>query len=252
MAWRAGFRRPDHPRACGVYKTASPFRGTTAGSSPRVRGLLREHGPGGSGHGIIPARAGFTTSSPPPQAAGRDHPRACGVYLGAGFHCVDEGGSSPRVRGLHSEDYEGTVDDRIIPARAGFTCISMVGRGVLPDHPRACGVYRGWRFSFSRAWGSSPRVRGLQVYISFMTFTSGIIPARAGFTDRRSTSVRVCKDHPRACGVYVVSWTERTMSGGSSPRVRGLLVAGVVETALVGIIPARAGFTRRWPWPCRR
>ena len=43
-----------------------------------------------------------------------DHPRACGVYLGAGFHCVDEGG--------------------IIPARAGFTLGD-------PWNPNGPGVY---------------------------------------------------------------------------------------------------------------
>ena len=51
----------------------------------------------------------------------------------------------------------------------------------------------------------------------------GIIPARAGFTERRTRNPQACKDHPRSRGVY--------------SRRRNL------ERCRSGIIPARAGFT---------
>ena len=71
-----------------------------------------------------------------------------------------------------------------------------------------------------------------------------IIPARAGFTGRASSSRSGMPDHPRACGVYPRECQWGRWRPGSSPRVRGLL--GGRHQADLGcrIIPARAGFTR--------
>ena len=66
---RAGFtgtpagsrgRRPDHPRACGVYLSVRSGSRFPAGSSPRVRGLRLLSCCSFCRLRIIPARAGFT------------------------------------------------------------------------------------------------------------------------------------------------------------------------------------------------
>ena len=86
---RAGFTgrgplRPsegqDHPRSRGVYPGFYENEEVLAGSSPLARGLPRVRTVGWCSEGIIPARAGFTTSSCPVSLLMWDHPRSRGVY----------------------------------------------------------------------------------------------------------------------------------------------------------------------------
>ena len=70
-----------------------------------------------------------------------------------------------------------------------------------------------------------------------------IIPARAGFTDAFRTREYDKRDHPRSRGVYAHHDSPHASHTGSSPLARGLRVKGEVLSHLVGIIPARAGFT---------
>ena len=73
---------------------------------------------------------------------------------------------------------------------------------------------------------------------------TGIIPAHAGNTPRRSAPPVSCGDHPRACGehLFVVCATLEHL--GSSPRMRGTHALALAEGARTGIIPAHAGNTR--------
>ena len=71
-----------------------------------------------------------------------------------------------------------------------------------------------------------------------------IIPARAGFTPRVPGWFACRTDHPRSRGVYRAKDTYSRYSAGSSPLARGLLKPGCVGGDNLGIIPARAGFTR--------
>ena len=113
-----------------------------AGSSPLARGLrgalvgLLDH------PGIIPARAGFTTRESTPRWRSRDHPRSRGVYLTGGQSVGATFGSSPLARGLPDLGGLGRRRHRIIPARAGFTVVSVSRTGSRRDHPRSRGVYR--------------------------------------------------------------------------------------------------------------
>ena len=52
---------PDHPRSRGVYSGVHLGSFRLVGSSPLARGLPLSGSVGCSSHGIIPARAGFTT-----------------------------------------------------------------------------------------------------------------------------------------------------------------------------------------------
>ena len=141
----------------------------------------------------------------------------------------------------------------IIPARAGFTDPEEPHQDALADHPRSRGVYYGVRLLKSRAPGSSPLARGLQVSDDFELADRRIIPARAGFTETPGREPRGLGDHPRSRGVYVYSPDDGAVLAGSSPLARGLPTIAGHEIAVSGIIPARAGFTflpaRALEWP---
>ena len=70
----------DHPRSRGVYPAADQARRKCGGSSPLARGLLIQFINDHHIHGIIPARAGFTTLERGFAGFYRDHPRSRGVY----------------------------------------------------------------------------------------------------------------------------------------------------------------------------
>ena len=197
-------RAQDHPRSRGVYapKPMSVIGGV--GSSPLARGLRLPASRQRVDHGIIPARAGFTTTRLRTSSASADHPRSRGVY-----HRVR--GRRPRIAG-------------IIPARAGFTWSLMRRRWRVGDHPRSRGVY------------GTPRK---ETHMS-----TRIIPARAGFTSSHPSTTPGTPDHPRSRGVYSPPASPTTWRSGSSPLARGLLISTETHMPGIGIIPARAGFTR--------
>ena len=190
---RAGFTRchgnsrpsiRDHPRSRGVYTLGCVVTIIGCGSSPLARGLPGLTGPVGIVIGIIPARAGFTRTSPTgggqrPQ----DHPRSRGVYGGLNIAAIWADGSSPLARGLRRVS-AGDIDATgIIPARAGFTWPSSPPRGATV--------------------GSSPLARGLRLQDLPELLVRGIIPARAGFTSTISSRTTPTTDHPRSRGVYL-------------------------------------------------
>ena len=97
--------------------------------------------------------------------------------------------------------------------------------------------------------GSSPLARGLRARLSCRTAHGGIIPARAGFTPAENQSSAGPTDHPRSRGVYAKTPRNQMLPDGSSPLARGLREQLDWLRAAMGIIPARAGFTKRWASP---
>ena len=193
---------PDHPRSRGVYRPLDAEAARRYGSSPLARGLQVVEMVRVENRGIIPARAGSTTSE-----------LLC---------CNGDPGSSPLARGLLRWHFRGGLRVRIIPARAGST---EEMRSVIlfsPDHPRSRGVY--WRLlPVLRTWlGSSPLARGLHVYLRSVVPRRGIIPARAGSTIIQNTYHRSAQDHPRSRGVYPLGLHVPRYCCGSSPLARGL------------------------------
>ena len=250
---RAGFTSPpgsssasttDHPRSRGVYHSGTTASAPAQGSSPLARGLRRRPEGGGRRIGIIPARAGFTRRVSRQLHQDGDHPRSRGVYSASITPNSSADGSSPLARGLPPPSVPRARMTGIIPARAGFTWALL---GVPPpgrDHPRSRGVYRRQATAVRRLGGSSPLARGLRFSRIGGCGSCGIIPARAGFTLDEDVRGRRPVDHPRSRGVYP-TMTRRAQSRlGSSPLARGLPSAHPVVEALVGIIPARAGFTK--------
>ena len=152
--------RRDHPRGCGAHFPAPRQGCHISGSSPRVRGSHNRRTTRSSGHGIIPAGAGLTTSSTSASAAPRDHPRGCGAHPQTTCERWDLQGSSPRVRGSRIDNAHAEARRGIIPAGAGLTHEHDSERGRAWDHPRGCGAHSSKRQSSPLLMGSSPRVRG--------------------------------------------------------------------------------------------
>ena len=90
----------------------------------------------------------------------------------------------------------------IIPARAGFTCGAEICSRGESDHPRSRGVYTPSPWTSTAVCGSSPLARGLPWVGFILVFLSGIIPARAGFTENERQDLQHDRDHPRSRGVY--------------------------------------------------
>ena len=72
-------RCPDHPRGCGANETISPFKPDGTGSSPRVRGKLKNPDGEAVRRRIIPAGAGQTEATLYLPDSTMDHPRGCGA-----------------------------------------------------------------------------------------------------------------------------------------------------------------------------
>ena len=298
----------DHPRSRGVYAAALPGKWIDGGSSPLARGLRGGGAAGEAGGGIIPARAGFTAGSAGGPRAPPDHPRSRGVYTKRRWPPKRALGSSPLARGLPTPPSGGPHFRGIIPARAGFTGLTVGSDGWRGDHPRSRGVYRpGSRTQLMRtgssplarglpaagggtggmAGGSSPLARGLRDRAFALVSRGWIIPARAGFTRAHAGRQRPDEDHPRSRGVYPGQEGEeqvkpriiparagftgdpvgrlrrrgdhprsrgvyttcspgRDCAAGSSPLARGLPARSHQGDDAGGIIPARAGFTGRY------
>ena len=111
------------------------------------------------------------------------------------------------------------------------------------DHPRGCGEHRLFYGTAAFGWGSSPRMRGAPAAGQQPCWRPRIIPADAGSTERYLPPMTGPGDHPRGCGEHKVMTRNFTPSGGSSPRMRGAPIRGILYSIRPGIIPADAGST---------
>ena len=171
--------------------------------------------------GLIPARAGKTSSASDNRTARGAHPRACGENPLSRTASAAEDGSSPRVRGKPPDIHNFYKDVRLIPARAGKTGPTSTRGPDSGAHPRACGENRCRRTGPGFSGGSSPRVRGKRSSASDNRTARGLIPARAGKTSLLFQSRDNRSAHPRACGENQKAAIEEQKGKGSSPRVRG-------------------------------
>ena len=214
----------DHPRSCGANAMTGYSNRVTIGSSPLVRGQPIH----------VNKRLVLL-----------DHPRSCGANDSL-YHRLDFAhGSSPLVRGQRNDWIQQQGDNRIIPARAGPTCIAGQVPWCSTDHPRSCGANPTIYLVSFFCSGSSPLVRGQPTYRSLATMTSRIIPARAGPTRPTGPHRSPRSDHPRSCGANHSHKHLDRLSIGSSPLVRGQLVFVTGDFPVERIIPARAGPTVR-------
>ena len=192
---------------------------------------------------IIPADAGSTPSPWPGPAPPPDHPRGCGEHCYSPANGLKPPGSSPRMRGAQSPQWEPPDRRGIIPADAGSTRLACAGSRSSRDHPRGCGEHRLSDLMTVREGGSSPRMRGALPVDVKPHDHAGIIPADAGSTGLWVPWSGTARDHPRGCGEHKRQGNRSGMRGGSSPRMRGALDLLVDLGPRTGIIPADAGST---------
>ena len=152
-------------------------------------------------------------------------------------------GSSPRMRGSQTWASLRTSKRGIIPAHAGLTFGASDFSVFSGDHPRACGAHSSTSSFANSMEGSSPRMRGSPIPPGQRIASRGIIPAHAGLTLHHCSSHCHYRDHPRACGAHSSTPTLWSSGVGSSPRMRGSLLASPCTGARTGIIPAHAGLT---------
>mgnify|MGYP006974271741 CR=1 FL=1 len=157
-------RRWAHPRRCGDHGIPVTDDEAETGSSPQVRGprLGRKCCP--NAPRLIPAGAGTTED---PFAAMQQlaaHPRRCGDHQNRRPAWIAVSGSSPQVRGPLISFARPSSMSRLIPAGAGTTH----NAGTLTTegwaHPRRCGDHQKAYVALAVQLGSSPQVRGPQVY----------------------------------------------------------------------------------------
>ena len=235
----------DHPRVCGEHTGRTPQTRATWGSSPRMRGTLSDSSPRARLTGIIPAYAGNTKPMLIWWMSPRDHPRVCGEHRLIGGRRHGAVGSSPRMRGTPRLKPSFPTIIGIIPAYAGNTPGPARCRAGPWDHPRVCGEHQSAPTKTVQRKGSSPRMRGTPNGVEYRIADTGIIPAYAGNTTIRSPSRKTLWDHPRVCGEHPIATSVRSITLGSSPRMRGTLPPSVRQIVPAGIIPAYAGNTRQ-------
>ena len=236
--WRAA-----HPRVCGENPLPGGHMARQAGSSPRVRGKLRQDFFEEGRRRLIPACAGKTTSPTPCGSTGRAHPRVCGENLLASALAAWWLGSSPRVRGKRQELEAVDEQPRLIPACAGKTDPARVDVHCARAHPRVCGENSIPASRVATSRGSSPRVRGKLGHGPCGLRAARLIPACAGKTRWLRCWSRRTGAHPRVCGENKYTGEKYSTEDGSSPRVRGKPGEPRVRREPFGLIPACAGKT---------
>ena len=86
-------------------------------------------------------------------------------------------------------------------------------------------------------------MRGLLEQVIEPNWGKGITPAHAGLTLFSLLGFGLKRDHPRACGAYLVYFFINAGRKGSPPRMRGLLDHRFHGLGRLGITPAHAGLT---------
>ena len=194
---------------------------------------------------LIPAHAGKTFEPRDDHRRVRAHPRACGENLGAPPPLPPKVGSSPRMRGKLYFIDPTLCRAGLIPAHAGKTTRCFGSPIWVGAHPRACGENVNLLLMQSRPAGSSPRMRGKQLFSQPWLKVIGLIPAHAGKTFLTACKGRVKEAHPRACGENRRPRGAPTRGAGSSPRMRGKRIKWASAKAWARLIPAHAGKTER-------
>ena len=82
---------------------------------------------------------------------------------------------------------------------------------------------------------------GQAIKLLTLSDIAGIIPTRVGTRSFLSSSARVPRDHPHACGDKLACLSIRIFSRGSSPRVWGQVWRYGKEVIKMRIIPTRVG-----------
>ena len=170
---------------------------------------------------LIPAGAGKTRCRYRGFSWRAAHPRRCGENSLHSSRNIARNGSSPQVRGKLGALVLEHLENRLIPAGAGKTCVIRLLLSCMPAHPRRCGENDSHQFSLDAFTGSSPQVRGKRNVAPSSGLVIRLIPAGAGKTTRLCVSHILHTAHPRRCGENCSTSLRFRRTRGSSPQVRG-------------------------------
>ena len=154
-------------------------------------------------------------------------------------------GSSPLTRGKHGGGLSCIWRGGLIPAHAGKTRYARRPIARREAHPRSRGENNLRGALPKQRNGSSPLTRGKRRTPVRCNSRIRLIPAHAGKTFRRPTSICGTWAHPRSRGENTCFSRAARNRVGSSPLTRGKLAARGVPLRGVGLIPAHAGKTYR-------
>ena len=149
-----------HPRSRGEHRRRAGRARRRCGSSPLARGAHSSDGVTWSAKGLIPARAGSTTSRRARRCSARAHPRSRGEHTSnVSLRWLNEG-SSPLARGARVPCGARSATPGLIPARAGSTPPPRRSPTCTAAHPRSRGEHARRGPPGSSGPGSSPLARG--------------------------------------------------------------------------------------------
>src|SRR5690606_31637806 len=135
-----------------------------------------------------------------PVPAGAVHPRVRGERT-RGFKLLsNNGGSSPRARGLYCRGRQAAGRTRFIPACAGNVRPVPSSLASNPVHPRVRGERTSESSDRPPGSGSSPRARGTCVEVRANLLVVRFIPACAGNVGIWRTPTSTRSVHPRVRG----------------------------------------------------
>ena len=213
------------------------------GSSPLTRGKRGRLGLLLYGGRLIPTHAGKTLPAWAPTLLARAHPRSRGENIAAAPCCGTTPGSSPLTRGKHGAEPGESLDQGLIPARAGKTDEEPRRGGAQRAHPRSRGENVPVWFRAVSGRGSSPLARGKLASCSFVSTRPRLIPAHAGKTGSLTPHSASQRAHPRSRGENHAPLPTRLVEHGSSPLTRGKPFHLARHVVIGGLIPAHAGKT---------
>ena len=133
-------------------------------------------------HRFIPAHAGNTYFLKIGDTRWTVHPRSCGEHWLRFESSHFLTGSSPLMRGTHKLLSTRLPIIRFIPAHAGNTPERTSAYYPRPVHPRSCGEHIVKCPTSRRSFGSSPLMRGTQLWSQSIHHYRRFIPAHAGNT----------------------------------------------------------------------
>ncbi len=243
-------RQRAHPRSRGADSSAGTRMRSPSGSSPLARGGPLDLRQQCDVTGLIPARAGRTSTPATRPSCRWAHPRSRGADAAAPPMNAGRRGSSPLARGGPLHTHTARWVSRLIPARAGRTPWRP---GISPRtwaHPRSRGADSAADAAATTGTGSSPLARGGRCLRRGHPRPRGLIPARAGRTNYSARSRCGQRAHPRSRGADVGSLSTAVAPPGSSPLARGGRACVLPCNRGARLIPARAGRTS--PTCCRR
>ena len=232
-----------HPRSRGENEAAIQAGADTAGSSPLTRGKPDRHVINARVHGLIPAHAGKTRSTPRPRLCPEAHPRSRGENTPSSKETTEATGSSPLTRGKPMMSSISLWPVGLIPAHAGKTRGQDRQGSASVAHPRSRGENQPRLGAFSSETGSSPLTRGKRADPVGRKRCPGLIPAHAGKTKRPPETPTKKGAHPRSRGENPGGHEYRHTWQGSSPLTRGKRCRASCPFARSGLIPAHAGKT---------